>query len=174
MTSHPESPTDREGVLVIGAGELGTSVLDALSKHTDRSSELRTLTLMVRPATSAHARRRATTPEDIGTLTAEIVHRQPRVANQIVYLAGDTISFTRLADIVDEVRGTSVTRTEWPLPYLLGELERHPTDSMKKYHAMFAAGRGIAWPKEHSFNVIHGIPTTDTASWARKNLPRLA
>jgi hypothetical protein len=33
-----------------------------------------------------------TTPEDIGTLTAEILFAEPRVVNRIVYTAGDTIS----------------------------------------------------------------------------------
>ena len=311
MTNPAHTAATREGILVIGAGELGSSVLGALSRRTDREADLRTLALMVRRSTSAEARQRAadlaaegiavvevdvaeasetelaaamgrhhtvicclgmtagpgtqlklaraalaggvpryfpwqfgmdydvvgrnspqdlfdeqldvrdllrgqnatewvivstgmftsfvfepdfgvvdlrtntvnalgswdnevtlTTPEDIGSLTAEIVHARPRIANQIVYVAGDTISFNGLADVVDEVRGTSVTRTEWPLPYLLDELERHPTDAMRKYHAVFALGKGIAWPKATSFNAIRGIPTTDAATWARAHLGR--
>jgi hypothetical protein len=313
MTNLPDTTAIREGILVIGAGELGSSVLKSLSQRTDRAPDLETLTLMVRHSTSVQARQRATdlaakgialvevdvaeasetelaaimgrhhtviccvgmtagpgtqlklaraalaggvpryfpwqfgmdydvvgrnspqdlfdeqldvrdllrgqnatewvivstgmftsfvfepafgvidldantvhalgswdneitltTPEDIGTLTAEIVHAHPRIANQVVYVAGDTISFDKLADVVDDVRGTPVTRTEWSLPYLLEELERHPTDSMKKYHAMFAVGRGVAWPKAITYNSIRDIPTTDTASWARKNLTQPA
>lgn len=309
MTNPAGSAAPPEGVLVIGAGELGSSVLDALSRHTDRDADLRTLTLAVRRSTTDQARQRArdlaaedialvevdvaqasvselaaimgrhhtvlscigmtagsgtqlklaraaleggvpryfpwqfgmdydvigrnspqdlfdeqldvrdvlrgqdatrwvivstgmftsfvfepsfgvvdlatntvnalgswdnevtlTTPEDIGALTAEIVHAEPRIANQVVYVAGDTITFRKLADIVDEVRGTPVTRTEWSLPYLLDEHRRHPTDPMKKYHAVFAPGRGVAWPRERSFNAIHGIPTTTAAEWARTHL----
>ncbi|MGV9803631.1 aromatic alcohol reductase [Mycobacterium sp. NPDC003449] len=309
MTTQSQSAATPEGVLVIGAGELGSNVLDALSRRTDRDPDLRTLALMVRRSTTDQARRRAdemaakditlieadvteasvpelaaimsryhtviscigmtagpgtqlklakaalagrvprffpwqfgmdydvigrhspqdlfdeqldvrdllrgqdatdwvivstgmftsfvfepgfgvvdlesgtvnalgswdnevtlTTPEDIGALTAEIVHAQPRIANQVVFVAGDTINFSRLADIVDEVRGTAVTRNEWTLAYLLDELRRHPADSMKKYHAVFAPGRGVAWPKERSYNVIHGIDTTTAAEWAHAHL----
>lgn len=113
-----------------------------------------------------------TTPEDIGTLTAEIVHARPRITNQVVYVAGDTISFRRLADLVEELRGEPVTRNEWSLPHLLAELERDPTDPMKKYHAVFAPGRGVAWPKDSSYNAIHGITTTTAAEWARAHLGR--
>ncbi|MFC7673323.1 aromatic alcohol reductase [Mycolicibacterium sp. GCM10028919] len=308
--SNPKEPAaSSEGVLVIGAGELGTCVLDALSRRADRDADLRSLTLMVRRSTSDHAKRRATdlaaagialveldvaqasvaelaavmgrhhtviscigmtagpgtqvklaraalaggvpryfpwqfgmdydvigrnspqdlfdeqldvrdllrgqdatqwvivstglftsflfepsfgvvdlstntvnalgswdnrvtvtTPEDIGALTTEIVHARPRIANQVVHVAGDTIDFRQLADIVDEVRGEPVARTEWSLPHLLDELERHPADSMAKYHAMFAQGRGVAWPKERSFNGTHGIATTTAAEWAHAHL----
>lgn len=309
MTTPSDSAVTPTGILVIGAGELGASVLDALSRRADRDADLRTLALMVRPSTSDHARQRAgdlaakdialveadvseastselatimgryhtvvscigmtagpgtqvklaeaalaggvprfvpwqfgmdydvigrnspqdlfdeqlevrdllrgqngtewvivstgmftsfvfdpgfgvvdlstntvnalgnwdnevtlTTPEDIGVLTAEIIHAQPRIANQVVFVAGDTITYRQLADIVEEVRGTPVTRTEWSLPYLLDELGRHPTDPMKKYHAVFAPGKGVAWPKEHSFNASRGIRTTTAAEWAHAHL----
>lgn len=111
-----------------------------------------------------------TTPEDIGTLTAEIIHTQPRIANQVVYLAGDTITFRQLADIIDQMGGTPATRTVWTLPYLLAQLKRHPNDAIAKYHAVFAAGRGIAWPKDCSFNSIRGISTTTAAQWAHTHL----
>lgn len=54
MTSSPPTAT-REGILVIGAGELGSSVLDALSRRSDRDADLRTLTLAVRRATTDRA-----------------------------------------------------------------------------------------------------------------------
>lgn len=309
MTYPSDSAGAREGILVIGAGELGASVLDALSKRSDRAADLRTLTLLVRRSTTDQARQRAgdlaaknialveadvaeasiselatimgrhhtvvccigmtagagtqlklakaalaagvprylpwqfgvdydvigrnspqdlfdeqldvrdllraqdttdwvivstgmftsflfepsfgvvdlsantvnalgnwdnevtvTTPEDVGTLTADIIHTRPRIANQVVFVAGDTISFQRLADIVEQVGGTPVTRTEWPLPYLLDDLQRHPTDAMKKYHAVFAQGKGVAWPKAQTFNAIRGIRTTTAAEWAHAHL----
>lgn len=309
MTTPSDSAATPEGVLVIGAGELGASVLEALSGRAERDADLRTLALMVRPSASERSRRRAgdlaaegiglvevdvaeastaelaalmgryhtvvscvgmtagsgmqvklaqaalaggvprffpwqfgmdydvigrnspqdlfdeqldvrdllrgqsrtdwvivstgmftsfvfepsfgvvdlssntvhalgswdnevtlTTPEDIGVLTAEIVHARPRIANEVVFVAGDTLTFRQLADIVEEVRGVPVTRTEWSLPYLLDELHRDPTDSMKKYHAVFAPGKGVAWPKEQSFNANHGITTTTAAEWARAHL----
>lgn len=309
MTTPPQSAATREGILVIGAGELGSCVLDALSRRSDRDADLSSLTLAVRRSTTDRARQRAvdlaakditivdldvveasvaelasiigryhtvvscigmtagpgtqlklaqaalaggvpryfpwqfgmdydvigrnspqdlfdeqldvrdllrgqdgtqwvivstgmftsfvfepsfgvvdvatntvnalgswdnevtlTTPEDIGTLTADIIHAQPRIANEVVHVAGDTISYRQLADIVDEVRETSVTRTEWSLSYLLDEHRSHPTDVMKKYHAVFAPGRGVAWPKALSYNGIHETATTTAAQWAAANI----
>lgn len=111
-----------------------------------------------------------TTPDDIGTMTAEIIHARPRIVDQVVFVAGDTISFRQLADILDDARGVPVGRNEWSLPQLLGELKRDPTDPMKKYRAVFAAGKGVAWPKDASFNAAHGIKTTTTAEWAHAHL----
>ncbi|MFO7162712.1 MAG: aromatic alcohol reductase [Mycolicibacterium hassiacum] len=113
-----------------------------------------------------------TTPEDIGVLTAEILGTRPRIANQVVYVAGDTISYRDLADIVERVRGVPVTRNEWTVPYLLDELNRRPDDNLRKYRAVFAQGTGVAWPKAGTFNAVRGIPTTTTEEWARTRLSR--
>jgi hypothetical protein len=111
-----------------------------------------------------------TTAEDIGSLTAEVLRFQPRVANQVVYLAGDTLTYRQLADIVERVKGEPLDRDVWPVRHLLDDLERHSADPMKKYRAVFAQGRGVAWPKAETFNAIHGIPTTTAEEWARSNL----
>ncbi|AKS34262.1 aromatic alcohol reductase [Mycolicibacterium goodii] len=111
-----------------------------------------------------------TTPEDIGVLTAEIIQTRPRIANQVVFVAGDTISYGELADIVEKVRGVPVTRNEWTVAHLLQDLDRHPDDGMRKYRAAFAQGRGVAWPIVGTFNHTRGIPTTTAEEWARTNL----
>ncbi len=111
-----------------------------------------------------------TTPEDIGVLTAEIIQTRPHIANQVVYVAGDTISYGELADIVEKVRGVPVTRNEWTVGHLLEELARHPDDGLAKYRAAFAQGNGVAWPKSCTFNNARGIATTTAEEWARANL----
>ncbi|UGU32521.1 aromatic alcohol reductase [Mycolicibacterium smegmatis] len=111
-----------------------------------------------------------TTPEDIGVLTAEIIQTRPRIANQVVYVAGDTISYGKLADIVEKVRGVPVTRNEWTVAHLLEELARHSADGLAKYRAAFAQGNGVAWPKSGTFNATRGIATTTAEEWARANL----
>ncbi|ORB29964.1 aromatic alcohol reductase [Mycolicibacterium parafortuitum] len=111
-----------------------------------------------------------TTPEDIGVLTAEVVSARPRIANQVVYVAGDTITYRELADIVERTRGVPVTRSEWTVARLLDDLARDPDDSMRKYRAVFAQGRGVAWPKAVSFNASRGIRTTTAEEWLRKHL----
>jgi hypothetical protein len=111
-----------------------------------------------------------TTPEDIGVLTAEIIQTRPRIANDVVYVAGDTISYRELADIVERVRGVPVIRNEWTVAHLLEDLRQHPDDGLRKYRAVFAQGKGVAWAKDRTFNATHGISTTTTEEWARINL----
>ncbi|MGV0836840.1 aromatic alcohol reductase [Mycolicibacterium thermoresistibile] len=115
-----------------------------------------------------------TTPEDIGALTAEIISTQPRIANQVVYVAGDTITYRELADIVERVAETPVTRNEWTVEHLLEDLRRHPDDGMRKYRAVFGQGTGVAWPKSQTFNEVRGIHTTGAEEWAQANLRRSA
>lgn len=110
-----------------------------------------------------------TTPEDIGRLTAEIVLAEPRIADQIVYTAGDTITYAKLADTVDMVLNRRMDRSVWTVPFLEAELARDPGDSMKKYRAVFAAGRGVAWAVDTTFNARRGIPVTDVAGWLRES-----
>lgn len=111
-----------------------------------------------------------TTPEDIGVLTAEIVQTRPRIANQVVYVAGDTITYRELAEIVERTRGGQVIRNEWTVASLLHDLDRNSDDGLQKYRAVFGQGRGVAWPKAGTFNATRGIPTTTTEEWARKHL----
>jgi hypothetical protein len=111
-----------------------------------------------------------TTAEDIGVLTAEIIHTCPRIANQVVYVAGDTLSYRDLADIVERVGGAPVERNEWTIEHLQDDLEKHPADTMKKYRAVFARGNGVAWPKEFSFNAVNGFPTTGAEEWASTHI----
>ncbi len=111
-----------------------------------------------------------TTPEDIGVLTAEIVFAEPRIVNRIVYTAGDTITYARLADLVDSLLGRKVQRVEWSLPTLIGDLEKDPNDSLKKYRVVFAEGKGVSWGIDKTFNARRGIKVCDVEQWARQNL----
>jgi len=111
-----------------------------------------------------------TTPEDIGTLTAQICFAEPRIANSIVYTAGDTITYGRLADIVETVRGREIKRQAWSVPFLQDELAKDPEDSLKKYRVVFAQGRGVAWEIERTFNFQRSIDTRNVEQWARENL----
>jgi hypothetical protein len=111
-----------------------------------------------------------TTADDIGALTAEILYFTPPFANQVVYVAGDTLSYGELADIVERVGGAPVIRTVWTIDHLLEDLEKHPADTMAKYRAVFAQGKGVAWPKQSSFNAVHGFRTTGAEEWASTHI----
>lgn len=111
-----------------------------------------------------------TTPADIGKLTAEICLARPRIANRVVYTAGDTIIYRRLADIVDAVLDRQVQRIERTVPELRRELAADPDNAIKKYRAVFAEGKGVSWEMHQTFNLQRGIATTNVEHWARENL----
>ncbi|QIE26091.1 NmrA-like family protein (plasmid) [Caballeronia sp. SBC1] len=111
-----------------------------------------------------------TTADDIGALTTEIVFAEPRIADQIVYIAGDTITYRQLADAVDDLLDLNVDRTEWSVPDLKRELAEDPDNSIKKYRAVFAEGKGVAWDKSKTFNAQRGMATCGLEDWMRGNL----
>ncbi|WP_180132500.1 aromatic alcohol reductase [Rhodoferax sp. BLA1] len=111
-----------------------------------------------------------TTPDDIGALTATVVFAQPRIRNEIVFLAGDTVTYGEVADKLQAALGRPFSRSEWTEQYLLDELAREPQNMMRKYRAAFAQGRGVAWDKSGTFNQRHAIPVTDVSSWIHANL----
>ena len=111
-----------------------------------------------------------TTPDDIGVLTAEIVFFEPTIRNEIVFLAGDTVTYGEVADKLEAALGRPFSRSEWTAPFLMEELARDPQNMMRKYRAAFAQGRGVAWDKAGTFNQRNAIPVTDVAAWIGSNL----
>jgi hypothetical protein len=106
-----------------------------------------------------------TTSEDIGTLTAAILAHEPRIQNEVMYVAGDTFSYTRLADMVAHHLGRDVERVLWDMVRLRSEVAAHPDDGMRKYQLAFARDTGIAWDKAQTFNAARGIKVTDGPAW---------
>lgn len=111
-----------------------------------------------------------TTPEDIGTLTAGILFAEPRIANRVVFTAGDTITYARLADILDSHLGRTLRRVEWDIPVLNADLAADPDNALKKYRVAFAQGTGVAWDIGETFSARNGIAVTDVAGWVRRTL----
>jgi len=111
-----------------------------------------------------------TTPEDIGYLTAEILYEQPRIRNEIVYVAGDTVTYRQVADTLEAVLGRPIELKVWTEPVLMEELANEPDNMTRKYRAVFAQGRGVAWDKANTYNARHAVPTTDLRDWAQQNL----
>ena len=105
-----------------------------------------------------------TTPDDSGVLTAEIVFFEPTIRNEIVFLAGDTVTYGEVADKLEVAFGRPFKRSVWTVPTLLEELANDPNNMMRKYRAAFAIGRGMSWPKAGTFNDRQGIPVTDVAA----------
>lgn len=111
-----------------------------------------------------------TTAEDIGALTTEIVFSEPGIANQVVYVAGDTVTYRQLADTIDTLLGRVVVRNEWSVPELKRQLAEEPLNPLRKYRVVFAQGRGVAWDKRSTFNAQRGFTTCGLEEWMRNNL----
>ncbi|ATI83306.1 aromatic alcohol reductase [Sphingobium yanoikuyae] len=112
-----------------------------------------------------------TTPDDIGVLTAEIVFFEPTIRNEIIFLAGDTVTYGEVADKLEAAFGRPFKRSVWTVPFLMEELANDPNNMMRKYRAAFAIGRGMSWPKAGTFNDRQGIPVTDVAALIKTELP---
>ncbi|TVY27428.1 Isoflavone reductase PCBER1-like protein [Lachnellula hyalina] len=111
-----------------------------------------------------------TTPGDIGKLTAEILFTEPRLRNQVVYTAGETISYGELADLVESVTSRKVHREEWSVEAMKARLKEDPDDVLQKYRVVFAEGKGVSWDMEQTFNAQKQIETEGVRSWALQNI----
>lgn len=106
-----------------------------------------------------------TTPDDIGRLTAAILAFEPHFHNESVYVAGDTLSYAQLADILERYLDRDVSRVLWDMDRLKSEVAAHPDDAMRKYQLAFARDTGVAWDKDRTFNAAQGIAVMDVVTW---------
>ena len=111
-----------------------------------------------------------TSPDDIGTMTAQIMFHSPPIRNEIVYLAGDTIRYEELPEILEEHFGEAFSYSVWSTPQLMQELADDPSNMIKKYRAVFAQGKGVSWDKDLTFNVKAGAKLEGIRDWMKTNL----
>ncbi|WP_034946028.1 aromatic alcohol reductase [Erwinia oleae] len=106
-----------------------------------------------------------TTPEDIGVLTAEIFFHQPEIRNEVVYIAGDTLTYEALADLMQARWQGEITRKLLDKETLLADVQARPDDVAAKYRLAFARPDGVAWDKSETFNARHKIATITAEQW---------
>lgn len=111
-----------------------------------------------------------TTPEDIAALTVEILFAEPRISNEVIHVAGDTVTYRQLADTVDQVLDIKVRRNEWTVPELIRNLGEAPEDALRKYRVVFAQGRGVAWDMTRTFNAQRNLRVCGLEAWANSHL----
>ncbi|WLS80360.1 aromatic alcohol reductase [Erwinia pyri] len=109
-----------------------------------------------------------TTPEDIGKLTAAIFFHQPAFRNEIVFIAGDTLTYSELADLMQTHWNAEVNRKLLVRKKLEDDVQHNPEDVGAKYRLAFARPDGVAWSKEKTFNYLQGIETTTVGQWLAK------
>ncbi len=83
-----------------------------------------------------------TTAEDIGALTAQILLAEPRIVNEVVYTAGDTLTYERLADTVDAVLGRKGQPGGVGMPTLEEECGEEPGDPIQEGQGGVRRGPG--------------------------------
>jgi hypothetical protein len=109
-----------------------------------------------------------TTPEDIGRLTADIFFHQPSFRNEVVFIAGDTLTYSELADLMQNHWNAEVDRKLLVSKKLQADVQHNPGDVGAKYRLAFARPDGVAWSKEKTFNYRQGIETTTAGQWLAK------
>jgi hypothetical protein len=104
---------------------------------------------------------------DIGRVLARVVAGDVDAENKVVYVAGDTVSYEELADIVARVSGKNVEKEAWSVPYLEEELKKDPDDSITKYRLVFARD-GVWWDKEATVNERLGMKMMHVEDYAKE------
>lgn len=105
-----------------------------------------------------------TSVNDIGRAAAEVLLDPKEVKNQCIYVAGDTITYEKLADLLDAHFGKPFKRELWDLETLKRQMEGDP-NAMVKYRDTFAQGKGVAWPVEKTFNAERGMKMVDVKTY---------
>jgi hypothetical protein len=112
-----------------------------------------------------------TAPADIGRVTAEIAHGESfGDPDNVVYVAGDTVSYGRVADIVESVIGKAFERRVRTVDAAKRDLAQEPENGLFKYQIVFGEGRGVAWNAEETWNAQRGMRLQAAEEWARENL----
>lgn len=120
---------------------------------------------VVRALGAWDARLTVTEVRDIGRLAAEVVYVPEGIERQVVYIAGDTLSYARVAELVERRFGGEWKRELWDREVLRERLRADPGDGMAKYASVWAAGRGVAWDLEQTLNAQRGIQTQGVESY---------
>ncbi|KAF1838918.1 hypothetical protein BDW02DRAFT_620099 [Decorospora gaudefroyi] len=137
----------------------------------DRSREASDEQITVRCLRDWYHKVTVTHVNDIGRVLSRILFGDVEAGNRVVYVAGDTVSYGDLADIVERVSGMNVDREMWDMGRLEEELRKNPDDGIKKYRLVFAGG-GVWWDKEKTVNRQLEMSMTDVESYAKSILGR--
>ncbi|KEY72461.1 hypothetical protein S7711_05136 [Stachybotrys chartarum IBT 7711] len=108
-----------------------------------------------------------TTPRDIGRVTADVVLDPRGISHQVVYTAGDTVSYEEVAEILDGHFDAQFTRELWDQHTLRQQMKEDPS-TMVKYRDTFAQGRGVAWSMDKTINHQRGIAMTDLRAYLKE------
>ncbi len=98
-----------------------------------------------------------TSPADIGRLTTAIYLHQPRIVNEVVFVAGETTSYRQLADTVERVTQQTFSKAVHTCPPCwssCGQTRMTPCCAI----APPSPGDGVWW-RWATRNARHQLPT---------------
>lgn len=115
-----------------------------------------------------------TQPKDIGIMVAEMVYVPANnTLDRVVYIGGDTVTYGRVADVLDAAFGTKFKRELLGVPMLRKQLANEPDNIWLKYKNVFADGVGVAWDQEKTLNRQGNIALTGLEGYVAENKGRL-
>lgn len=110
-----------------------------------------------------------TEASDIGKLVAEVVLVEKTITNQVVYTAGETLSYSELSQILEEASSSDIKKELWTVEKLEDDMREDPGNGVKKYRIVFAHGKGTAWDQTKTLNHARNIPLLDIRSWLKSH-----
>ncbi|TRX94817.1 hypothetical protein FHL15_004278 [Xylaria flabelliformis] len=108
-----------------------------------------------------------TTPRDIGRVAAEIVYNPQNIHRQVVFAAGDTVSYEDVKRLVEKRFGGEWKSELWDMQTLRQRLEANPNDNWVKYQNVFGAGIGVAWDMADTVNAQRGMEMQTVEDYLR-------
>ncbi|KAI0115933.1 hypothetical protein GGR51DRAFT_368597 [Nemania sp. FL0031] len=109
-----------------------------------------------------------TTPRDIGRVAAEIIYEPREIHRQVVFVAGDTVSYENVANLMTRRFGGQWTRELWDMQTLEQRLKANSDDGMVKYQNVFGAGKGVAWDMAATVNKQRGMEMQTVEGYLRE------
>ncbi|KAB8071388.1 hypothetical protein BDV29DRAFT_18625 [Aspergillus leporis] len=114
-----------------------------------------------------------TAPEDIGRITAELVLGSGRGTvfdNRAIYIAGDTVSYVQLAQVVEEFTGKTFRKSVRTVEAAKADLTKEPDNSLYKYQVVFGECLGVAWELATTWNYQIGLPALSVKEYVKRYL----
>ncbi|KAK6503589.1 hypothetical protein TWF481_008602 [Arthrobotrys musiformis] len=108
-----------------------------------------------------------TAAEDIGKVTAEILFERlsGKGSDGIQYIAGETVTYKRIADALEDKLGCKLERRVLETKTLREILEKDPENKLAKYQLVFGEGNGCSWDIAGTYNEQKGIKMLSFPEW---------
>lgn len=113
-----------------------------------------------------------TSCEDIGNLTVQILFHQPEIADQVIFIAGDTVTFEEIANRLERLFAKRFERRLWDISRLEKDAKEDPENVFNRYHLVFT-NPGVHWPMSETYNDRNNITTVSVEQWITENILKL-